>query len=190
MQNADRVPFTVITRRRRCRPGSSPHPSKTYNIAVATTNVSDSGTALLRAYLDAVTLSEALQTRLWHAAELTLTQVRALRRLAKEPKSLGQLGEELALTPPSVTHLVDRLEKRGLIERSRLDSDRRKITAILTDEGRKLVSAVPVLEGTAIRAAVDRISAADRTRITAAFRDFSAAVRQVEEETLLVEAKG
>jgi DNA-binding MarR family transcriptional regulator len=164
-------------------------PSKTYNVAVAATNSPDSGTALLRAYLDAVTLSEGLQTRLWHAAELTLTQVRALRRLAKEPKSLGQLGEELALTPPSVTHLVDRLEKRGLIERSRLDSDRRKITAVLTAEGRRLASAVPVLEGTAIRAAVDRIGAADRRRITTAFRDFSAAVRRVEEESLLVEAE-
>ena len=153
------------------------------------TNVPGSGTALLRAYLDAVTLSEALQTRIWHAAELTLTQVRALRRLAKEPKSLGQLGEELGLTPPSVTHLVDRLEKRGLIERSRLDPDRRKITAVLTAEGRKLADAVPVLEGTAIRAAVDHISAADRKRITAAFHDFTAAVRQVEEEALLVEVE-
>ncbi len=153
------------------------------------TNDPEGATALLRAYLDAVTLSEGLQTRLWHAAELTLTQVRALRRLAREPKSLGQLGEELSLAPPSVTHLIDRLEKRGLIERSRLDADRRKITAVLTAEGRKLAGAVPVLEGTAIRAAVDRIGTADRRRITTAFRDFSAAVRHVEEESLLVEAE-
>lgn len=156
---------------------------------MAASNNPDGGTALLRAYLDAVTLSEALQTRLWHAAELTLTQVRALRRLAKQPKSLGELGEELGLTPPSVTHLVDRLEKRGLIERSRLDADRRKIAAVLTAEGRNLANAVPVLEGTAIRAAVDRISAADRRRITEAFRDFTAAVRQVESESVLVEAE-
>jgi DNA-binding MarR family transcriptional regulator len=152
---------------------------------VLTTNSDDSGIRLLRAYLDAVALSEALQTRIWHAAELTLVQVRFLRRLAKKPQSLGQLGSDLALAPPSVTRLVDRLEERGLIERNRDDEDRRKVVATLTDEGRRLVSAVPFLEGTAIRTAVDRMTVADRERIATALRDFNAAIRQVEDELLV-----
>jgi MarR family transcriptional regulator, transcriptional regulator for hemolysin len=156
-----------------------------YNIAVPATNSGDSGVRLLRAYLDAVTLSEALQTSIWHAAELTLVQVRVLRRLAKQPQSLGQLGTELALAPPSVTRLVDRLEERGLIERRRELEDRRKVVATLTDEGRRLLSAIPFLEGTAIRVAVDRMKVADRERIAAALREFNAAVRQVEDELLV-----
>jgi len=36
---------------------------------------------LLRAYLEAVVLSEPLQTRIWATAELTLTQLRVLRHL-------------------------------------------------------------------------------------------------------------
>ena len=60
-----------------------------YNIAVAATNRGDSQAALLRAYLDAVTLSEALQTQIWHAAELTLVQVRVMRRLAKQEQAAG-----------------------------------------------------------------------------------------------------
>ena len=55
-------------------------------------------------------LSEEIQTRVWRAAELTLSQVRALRRLADEPKPLGQLGLELGLAPPSITRLADRLD--------------------------------------------------------------------------------
>jgi DNA-binding MarR family transcriptional regulator len=140
---------------------------------------------MLRAYLDAVALSEALQTRIWHAAELTLVQVRVLRRLAKEPQSLGQLGTELALAPPSMTRLADRLEERALIERQRDLEDRRKVVATLTDEGRRLVSAIPFLEGTAIRVAVDRMKVADRERIAAALREFTAAVRQAEDELLV-----
>ncbi|MEA2655406.1 MAG: Winged helix DNA-binding domain, partial [Chloroflexota bacterium] len=90
------------------------------------------------------------------------------------------------LAPPSMTRLVDRLEERGLIERRRDDEDRRKVVATVTDEGRRLVSAVvPFLEGTAIRTAVDRMSAGDRNRIAAAMRDFNAAVRRVEEELLV-----
>jgi len=156
---------------------------------VAATNSDDSDVRLLRAYLDSVTLSEALQTRIWHVAQLTLAQVRALRKLAKQPRSLGQLGAELALAPPSVTRLVDRLEERGLIERRRDDDDRRKVLANLTAEGRRLVGEIPLLEGTPIRTAVERMTPADRTRIATAMRDFTSAVRQVEEETLLVETE-
>ena len=152
------------------------------------TNLDDSRIRLLRAYLDAVTLSEALQTRIWHAAELTLAQVRVLRRLTR-PQTLGQLGTELALAPPSVTRLVDRLEERGLIVRQRDLEDRRKVVATLTADGRRLLSAIPFLEGTAIRTAVDRMKVADRERIAAAFREFNAEVRQVEDELLMAAVK-
>ena len=135
-----------------------------------------------------MTLSEALQTRIWHAAELTLAQVRVLRRLTR-PQTLGQLGTELALAPPSVTRLVDRLEERGLIVRQRDLEDRRKVVATLTADGRRLLSAIPFLEGTAIRTAVDRMKVADRERIAAAFREFNAEVRQVEDELLMAAVK-
>jgi DNA-binding MarR family transcriptional regulator len=161
-----------------------------YNIAVPATNrFDDSDAQLLRAYLDSVTLSEALQTRIWHTAQLTLAQARVLRKLAKEPRSLGQLGADLLLAPPSMTRLVDRLEERGLIERRRNDEDRRKVFVALTAEGRRLVSAIPFFEGSPIRTAVDRMTVADRERIAAAMREFNAAVMHAEEESLLVETE-
>jgi DNA-binding MarR family transcriptional regulator len=156
---------------------------------VSASNPDDSRTRLLRAYLDAVALSEAIQTRIWHAAQLTLAQARVLRRLAKQPRSLGQLGADLVLAPPSMTRLVDRLEERGLIARSRDSEDRRKVLVTLTAEGRRLVGAIPLLEGSPIRAAVDRMTVADRERIAAAMREFSAAVVEVEEESLLVKTE-
>lgn len=152
---------------------------------MAATNLDESAVRLLRAYLDAVALTEPLQTSIWHTAELTLAQVRVLRRLAMQPQSLGQLGTDLALAPPSMTRLVDRLEERGLIARRRGDDDRRKVVATLTDEGRRLVTALPFLEGTAIRVAVERMKASDRERIAASMRDFNAAVRLVEDELMV-----
>jgi DNA-binding MarR family transcriptional regulator len=123
---------------------------------------------VLRAYLDAVTLSEALQTYIWHSAELTLAQVRVMRRLARNPQTLSQL--------------VDRLETRRLITRERDETDRRKVVAALTEEGRRLVSAIPFLEGTAIRMAVERMTETQRVRIGSALDEFNAAVKQAEDE--------
>jgi len=102
---------------------------------------------------------------------------------------LGQLGLELGLAPPSITRLVDRLEERGLLQRSRAGEDRRKVVVALTEAGKQLVSAVPpLLDGTAFRVAVDRMSPEDRERIAVAMRDFSAAVRSAEEEMAFAEA--
>ena len=137
---------------------------------------------LLRAYLDAVTLSEPLQGRIWAASELTLTQVRVLRRLAKEPRSVGELGAGLGLTPPSMTRIVDRLEERKLITRRRDPTDRRKVVAPILPACERLVTSVPLLEKSAIRRAAETMGSSDRERIRAAFEDFTRTVRSLERE--------
>lgn len=142
----------------------------------------DSRVSLIRAYLDAVSLSESLQTRLWHEAELTLVQIRVLRRLAKQAQTMGQIGAELALRPASVTQLIDRLDERGLIHRSRGDADRRQVFANLTDKGRRLVRKTPLIDGTAIGRAVEQMAVADRERIAAAINEFIVAVRSAEDK--------
>lgn len=144
---------------------------------------SDSATAidLVRAYLDALALTEALQSEAWEEAGLTLTQVRVLRKLGREPMPLGQLGASMQLAPPSVTRLADRLERRGLIERVRDEDDRRRVVARLTDEGRRVSGALPFDTG-AIRAAAEALPAADRERLVSAFNEFTAAVHSFDEE--------
>jgi DNA-binding MarR family transcriptional regulator len=129
-----------------------------------------------------VTLSEPLQGRIWAASQLTLTQVRALRRLARGTKTLGELGASLGLPPPSMTRIVDRLEERGLIERRRDPSDRRKVVAAILPAGLRLVTSLPLLEGSAIRAAVERMDPKERERITQALTDLAHAVRAEEGE--------
>ncbi len=55
---------------------------------------------------------------------------------------LTDLGQRLLIQPPSVTGVVDRLERLGLVKRSDSKSDLRVRRVGLTAEGRKLVERV------------------------------------------------
>jgi DNA-binding MarR family transcriptional regulator len=55
--------------------------------------------------------------------------------LHRGPLTPSALVDRLGLTSPSVTSLLDRLEKAGLAERRRHPTDRRSVLVALTDEG-------------------------------------------------------
>ncbi|GAB3603514.1 MarR family winged helix-turn-helix transcriptional regulator [Microbacterium aureliae] len=56
----------------------------------------------------------------------------------QSPRSLGDLAEELAMEPATLSPLVKRLEAQGRVTRSRRPSDERVLEIALTDEGRAL----------------------------------------------------
>ena len=61
--------------------------------------------------------------------------LRCLDWLADGAKTAGQLARATALTPAATTALVDRLARKGLVERYRSDEDRRQVLVRMTDVG-------------------------------------------------------
>jgi DNA-binding MarR family transcriptional regulator len=55
--------------------------------------------------------------------------------------SARQLSAEAGLTPATVTEMLDALASKGVVERTRSETDRRVITNRLTPEGRERVEA-------------------------------------------------
>jgi DNA-binding MarR family transcriptional regulator len=53
--------------------------------------------------------------------------------------TIGRLAERMQMNHNSMVELVDRCERRGLLRRSRGNSDRRQVTLSLTAEGRALL---------------------------------------------------
>ena len=78
---------------------------------------------------------------------------------------LKDLGERLFIQPPSVTAVVDRLERQGLVKRSGSKADLRVRCVRLTSPGRKLLA--EVLEGHAeqIENLFRGLSAAERATL-------------------------
>ena len=123
--------------------------------------------AALLAYLDALALAEPLQERLWQESHLTLTQISALRHLRVGPQTISRLGELTGLSAASISRLVDRLEKRGLVSRRRDDIDRRVVEVSLTPGGEVILGEARVFRGSDLHRAVATMTDEERRRLTA-----------------------
>jgi DNA-binding MarR family transcriptional regulator len=82
--------------------------------------------------------------------------------LANGPLSPKRLGQALALSPPNLTLLLDRLEGRGLVRRERSATDGRSQNIVLTEPGRQLAEASAAAAGTMEDELSDRLSRAER----------------------------
>lgn len=85
-------------------------------------------------------LSEMLK-----AYGLSPTQYNALRILrgaGDEGRACSEIAERMINRDPDITRLVDRLERRGLVKRSREGKDRRVITTHITPAGLELLESL------------------------------------------------
>ncbi|MEV4055771.1 MarR family transcriptional regulator [Amycolatopsis sp. NPDC049688] len=69
---------------------------------------------------------------------LTVQQGQLLCVLMGRPYGMGDLGATLGLEKSSLTGLVDRAVRRGLVRRAPDPDDRRAVHVLLTPEGREL----------------------------------------------------
>ena len=72
------------------------------------------------------------------ALGMSFGRARAIRRLAREPLSMGELAAALGIDPPNATVLVDDLEAQGLVRRRAHPTDRRAKVVEATRKGKTL----------------------------------------------------
>jgi MarR family 2-MHQ and catechol resistance regulon transcriptional repressor len=82
--------------------------------------------------------------------------------LHKGPLSVKELGAKVMLTSGSMTAALDRLGKRGLVEREEDSHDRRARVVRLTDAGTELIQAAFEDHRRAMEAAVSGVAKNDR----------------------------
>jgi DNA-binding MarR family transcriptional regulator len=69
------------------------------------------------------------------ALGLTFGRIRALRRIARSPMTMGELAAALGIDAPYATLVVDELERQGLVERRPHPTDRRVKVVATTSRG-------------------------------------------------------
>jgi DNA-binding MarR family transcriptional regulator len=116
--------------------------------------------AAWRAFLRAhATVTRRLETELVAEQRLSLAAYDVLVQLAEAPQRrlrMTELADAVLLSRSGVTRLVDRLERAGLVCRSRVADDGRGVAAALTGAG------------------LDRLRTASRTHLAGVARHFAA----------------
>lgn len=79
-----------------------------------------------------------------HSTGLTGPQLWALKILANSaPMRVSDMACQMYLRPPTVVGIIDRLERKGLVTRTRSREDRRVVDLNLSEKGKEIVSNAP-----------------------------------------------
>jgi DNA-binding MarR family transcriptional regulator len=81
--------------------------------------------------------------RRWHEGTLSLVHLNVLMILrSRGPLTMTHLAELLDVSVASATGIIDRMEKKGVIERRRSEQDRRVVEVYVTEGGQQVFSAM------------------------------------------------
>ena len=97
--------------------------------------------------------------------DLSLTQLRVLAILRDRVVGVSALAEYLGLEKSTMSGLVERAEKRGLLERTPSESDRRGVQVSITSEGMKLAERVYADAERSLLPRIDTLGSAERARL-------------------------
>jgi long-chain acyl-CoA synthetase len=117
----------------------------------------------------AARLAKHVEIALSHS-DLSLPQYRVLILLGDGTAVASVLASKLAVSPPSVTAIVDGLVARGLVKRHADGGDRRRVTHALTDKGRRVLSEADAETNTRLEAVAGHLPARDRERAVVGLR--------------------
>jgi DNA-binding MarR family transcriptional regulator len=97
--------------------------------------------------------------------DLSMIQTRLLGILRDREPTMNELGRHLGLDKSSITGLVERAQRRGLVTRTVSEADRRAFRVSITDAGRDLAERVAALFGERVETLVAGLRDTDRDRL-------------------------
>src|SRR5690348_15222409 len=113
--------------------------------------------------------------------DVTVPQYRVLVMLEDNgPVGIGAIAVELGVNPSNATRVCDRLERLGLVDRTRSREDGRAVLVTLTEEGGRVLETVTRTRRQEIVRVVARLDGRGGVAAVRALDAVSAAIREVE----------
>lgn len=103
-----------------------------------------------------------------HKTGLTASQLLVLQVLRARGEMLtGDLARAVDLKQATISILLDKLQARGLIERRRGETDRRRVWVHITDEGNRTLSSAPDLLQSSFRKRFSKLAEWEQASLVA-----------------------
>jgi DNA-binding MarR family transcriptional regulator len=112
-------------------------------------------------------MTMALLNRIGAEHDLSLTQLRVLAILRDRRLKMTELADYLGLDKSTMTGLVDRAEKRGLLERVRHPTDGRAVDVRISPEGAELAERLYAHVAQSLSPLTSALARADQRRLRA-----------------------
>ena len=130
--------------------------------------VSDSVLIALRKIIQVIEMNSK---KLVKRVGLTGPQLVILQEIARSGEvTAGEIARAVSLSQATVTGILERMEKRGLLARQRSDSDKRRIMVRITDFGRQILDEAPPLMQEAFVERFSSLQAWEQTMILSALQ--------------------
>ena len=103
---------------------------------------------------------------------LTGPQLTILAEISKKDGelSVGEIADSISLSMGTVTGILERLEKRGLLARNKSPRDKRRVLIMLTEKGKEVINNAPPLLQEAFVKELDSLQAWEQTMILASLQ--------------------
>lgn len=99
---------------------------------------------------------------------LTSPQLIVLHDIGGREVSVGDLAQRVSLSQATITGILDRLERRGIVARRRDDGDKRRVLARLTPAGARVLAEAPPMLQHAFVERFARLAGAEQAQLIAA----------------------
>jgi DNA-binding MarR family transcriptional regulator len=143
----------------------SPHRSTTGEDAPAT-DIDPDESALVDALAQSGFVVMSVLTRIGATYDLSLTQMRVLGVLRDRRPRMAELAEFLGLDKSTMSGLVDRAERRGLLARAPNADDGRAVDVFMTSAGLELAERVQAEVTQALAPTTSRLDADGRRALS------------------------
>ena len=108
---------------------------------------------------------------------ISMTQLHVMHLLDHHGEMpMSRLAEMLDVSLSNGTGLIDRVEERGFVERTRIATDRRMVMVRLTPAGRQMLEEIETLREQFLRRVLDRLDPTQLTGVAKAMADLRDAV--------------
>ena len=142
-------------------------------------NMTDHSELAFRAFIRATGLFRGVMDPYFSQFGISGPQWGVLRQLHRAEGEghkglrLADLGQRLLVKPPSVTNLVDRLERMGLVARKAESADHRAKQVSLTRAGRQLVMRILKQHPTQIRTVLAGLNESEQAELCELMKKFA-----------------